>query len=706
MLRPRSLFYPARVRAPQKIGIDVGGTFTDLVLLRGDGTLRLDKTPTTPDDQSRGVMNGLAQLAAAEGEPLAAFLRATSVIVHGTTTADNTMITMTGAVTGLLTSAGHRDELELRRGYKESIWDPALAPPPPICPRRRRIGLPERLDFEGNVVEPLDELAVSAACRRLAKQGVESVAICLLFSYINPAHERRVREIVAEEMPGVDISVSHEVHPSAPEFERTSTTVVNAYVAPRIKRYLRRLEVSLAEAGFGGALRVAQSNGGTMTVDYVERRAVAVLGSGPTGGVTAACHLGELAGVRDFIGVDMGGTSYDVSVVRDGAAEVKAGWNWHHRYLVALPMVEVYSVGAGGGSIAQVNAGALSVGPQSAGAQPGPICYGRGGTRPTVTDANLLLGLLNPDTFCNGALPLRRDGVEDAFRRDIGKPLGFDAIEAAHGVFRLVNANMANAVRRVSAQRGLDPREMALIVFGGNGAVHAGMQAEDLGIRHVLVPRSAPALSALGLALADELVDEVRSYVAPAPRADPTAIDEGFRELRRSAEVALGGAKARFEPLLHLCYPGQTFDIAVPVPLRSGERFTAKTLAATIERFHDQHERLHTYAAREEQPIVRAVRLKAVGPSRKPRFAAASLTRSQPKAARRGRRQVYFDGRFRAVDVYDGSALRPGHRLDGPAIIEEPFTTIVVYPRQTVRLDAFGIYRIELGGRGSGIGGR
>ena len=680
-----------------KIGIDVGGTFTDLVLLRRDGSIRLDKTPTTPDDQSRGVMTGLGRLAEAEGEDLASFLAGCEVIVHGTTTADNTMITMTGAVTGLLTSAGHRDEIELRRGYKESIWDPALPPPPPICPRRRRLGIPERLDFEGNVVVPLDEEAVRAACRRLAKQGVESVAICLLFSFVNPAHESRVREIVREELPEADVSVSHEVHPSAPEFERTSTTLVNAYVGPRIKRYLRHLSRDLEAAGFRGALRIAQSNGGMMSVDYVERRAVAALGSGPTGGVIAACHLGELAEVRDFIGVDMGGTSYDVSVVRGGAAEVKAGWNWHHRYLIALPMVEVYSVGAGGGSIAQVNAGALQVGPASAGAEPGPICYGRGGTRPTVTDANLLLGLLNPATFCNGALPLRREGVEEACRDQIGRPLGVDAVEAADGVFRLVNANMANAIRRVSAQRGLDPRDMALVVFGGNGAVHAGMQAEDLGIRHLLVPRSAPALSALGLALADEVVDEIRSYVSPAAQADPAAIDQRFRELRANAERALGTARTRFEPLLHLCYPGQTFDMAVPVPLKRGAAFTTRTLEGAIERFHDLHERLHTYAARDEVPIVRAVRMKAVAPSRKPRFSPARPTRTSARQALRGRRRAFLGGRFRLATVYDGAGLRPGHEVDGPAIIEEPFTTIVVWPGHRARIDAFGTVRIDVG---------
>ncbi len=688
---------PSRAAVPaHRIGIDVGGTFTDLVLLRGDGSTRLHKALTTPEDQSIGVMNGLAGLAAEEGEALPPFLRRLGVIVHGTTTADNTMITMSGAVTGLLTSAGHRDEIELRRGFKESIWDPAYPPPPPICPRRRRIGVPERLDADGRVVQALDEEALRQACRRLRAQKVESLAICFLFSFLNPAHETRAAEIAAEEMPGVDLSISHQVHPSAPEFERTSTTLVNAYVAPRIKRYLRRLLERLRQAGFRGELRIMQSNGGMMPVEYVERRAVAVLGSGPAGGVIAASHLGGVCGVRDFIGVDMGGTSYDVSVVRGGLAEVKAGWNWHHRYLVALPMIEVYSVGAGGGSVAQVRAGSLQVGPESAGADPGPICYGRGGQRPTVTDANLLLGFLDPNTFCNGALRLQTEGLQEAFRRQIGQPLGLDAVEAAHGVFRLINANMTNAVRRVSAQRGLDPREMALVVFGGNGAVHAGMQAAQLGIRQVIVPRSAAALSAFGLALADEVIDEVRSYVRPAALARPEEIESAFNALERQARSALGRrADIRFERLLHLCYPGQTFDMAVPLGA-NGARFTRATLGETIERFHQLHEQLHTYASRDEQPIVRSVRLKATAARPKPQLSRSAIRRSATRRARRGSRPVFFGDRYRPTAVYDGTALRPGHSLDGPAIVEERFTTVVLYPGHRARIDAYGNYRIAV----------
>src|SRR5437870_3799532 len=398
-----------------RIGVDVGGTFTDLVLAAG-GRIVLSKHPTTPADQSEGVLGGIAQLARRERLGTEELLARTALIVHGTTTADNTMIEMSGATVGLVTSEGHRDEIEIRRGYKEDIWDPALPPPPPICPRRRRCGVPERLDFEGNVIVPLDEDAVRRALRRMKLQGVDSLAVVFLFSFVDPAHERRVREIASEELPQVMVSLSHEVMPAAPEFERTSTTLVNAYVGPRIGRYLSRLDERLRAAGFAGELLIMQSNGGVMPGGYVAEKAVAVMGSGPAGGVNGATAVAGQAGIRDFISVDMGGTSYDVCLVRGGVPDVKAGWNWHHRYLIGLPMVDVQSVGAGGGSIARVESGALRVGPESAGAEPGPVCYGRGGVEPTVTDANPVLGYLNHTSLCRGTMPPDTGGTRAAIR--------------------------------------------------------------------------------------------------------------------------------------------------------------------------------------------------------------------------------------------------------------------------------------------------
>jgi N-methylhydantoinase A len=686
-----------------RIGIDVGGTFTDCVLVRPNGSLQLTKAATTPQDQSQGVIAGIEQLARAEAIGLRELLAATSVIVHGTTTADNTMIEMNGAVTGLITSAGHRDEIELRRGFKEDIWDPAIAPPPPIAPRRRRIGVPERLDFEGNVVVPLDEEAVRAALQRLRKLGCESLAVVFLFSFINPAHEKRVGEIAAEEFPDLSVSLSHEVMPSAPEFERTSTTLVNAYVGPRVNRYLKRLIERLRSDGYRGQLLIMQSNGGIMRPEYIEKRPVAVLSSGPTGGVIAACNVAAAAKVEDFVCGDMGGTSYDVCLIRAGRPEIKAGWNWHHRYVIGLPMVDVHSIGAGGGSIASVVAGTLQVGPRSAGAEPGPVCYGRGGDAPTVTDANAVLGYLNPRDFCDGTMELRLEDARVAIEESIARPLGLGVAEAASGIYRLVNANMANAIRKMSAQRGADPRELTMVVYGGNGPVHATAQAAELGIKSVLVPKTSPAFSALGLLLSDHLLDEMRAYITPVGRADLGMINQFFDEMTHAARKMLSSrsglwSRVEIRRYAHLCYPGQTFDIAVPVVVHALARHEAPASRddweATIERFHDLHEELHTYASREEEPILRAVRITAVGIVDKPRLPRVSRSSGRPHV--KERRKAFFEGKFVLTRVFDGPRLRAGHRVKGPAIIEEPFTTIMLHPRQTAVLDRNGNYHIEI----------
>jgi N-methylhydantoinase A len=682
-----------------RIGIDVGGTFTDFIRVDPRGGIELSKVPTTLEDQSRGVMRGIEALARAQGLGVGDFLAATDLIVHGTTTADNTMIEMNGAKTGLVTSEGHRDEIEIRRGYKEDIWDPAYPPPPPIARRRHRLGVPERLDFRGEVVKPLDEQAVRAAVRRLAAAGIESIAVCLLFSFVNPAHELRVAEIIAEEAPGVRISLSHQVMPTAPEFERTSTTLVDAYVGPRVATYLARLERALRDAGFESDLLIMQSNGGIMTADFLAKRAVAALGSGPTGGVMGACAVAERSRVRDFVAIDMGGTSYEACLVRGGRPNIKSFWNWQHRYLVGLPMVEMHSIGAGGGSIARVEAGALRVGPESAKADPGPICYGRGGSEPTVTDANLVLGYINPEALCGGEFKLRSEGVREAILERVGRPLGLDVVEAAHGIFRIVNANMADAIRRVSSQAGYDPRDLHMVVYGGNGPVHAGRQAEELGIRELLVPKTSPAFSALGLLIADYVVDEQRSYITPSGVAEVERINEIFQELERRAESELRAAQLPRAALdhqryLNVCYPGQTFDMAVPAKTRDG-RMSREDLARTVEDFHDLHEELHAYAVRDEEPVIRSVRVHTLGRTEKPRIGALPAATRPASDALHGRRPAWWGERFEDTPVYDGDRLAAGHRIDGPAIIEERFTTIVVYPGWNASLDANANYAVR-----------
>ncbi len=670
-----------------RLGVDIGGTFTDFALLLEDEVV-LEKTLSTPDDPSEAVMAGLEKLAARQGLALADLLSRTDAIVHATTIADNTLIQMNGARTGLLTTQGFRDELELRRGYKEDIWDVRLPPPLPIVPRRRRLTVPERLRFDGSVLEPLDEEAARRAVQKLARQGVESIAISLLFSFVNPAHELRLAAIVREELPDLPVSLSHEVMPKAPEFERTSTTVVNAYVGPRVSGYLDRLSERLREAGFERELHVMQSSGGVMSREYLRGSPVRILASGPAGGVIGGAQIGAAKGEPDLLCVDMGGTSYDVSVVRGGRAPAEPGWNWHHRYVLGFPMVSVETLGAGGGSICEAEGGMLRVGPESAGADPGPVCYGRGGTRPTVTDANLVLGLLSEESeFAGGSFRLSRKGVEEAFGEHVARPMGYGVEEAAFDCWRLVNANMTQAVRRWTAEKGIDPRGLALLAYGGNGPLFAGIQAQELGIERVLVPLTSPAFSALGVLAAPAVIDEERSYLAPAPQADITRIRELFDELRERAERHLLAAGFAARELLsryqvNLRYPGQNW--ALPVVIAETQGPGRPTLSdglreQLVEEFHQQHEAEYGHARREEEPEITGVRLACGAETPRPSFGSGLRAPERRPEPTTHRRANLGEG-FCEARIHRGPDLRPGDRVASPAVIEETFTTIVVYP--------------------------
>ena len=649
-----------------RVGIDVGGTFTDLICVTPAGDVILDKTPTTLEDQSIGVMNGLTLLAERLGLGVSELCADLDIVVHGTTTADNTMIEMNGAPTGLLVTRGHRDEIEMRRVHKEQIWDPSYPAPPPIARRRARIPIPERMDHRGKVLLELDEEAVRHGVRRLRQLGVESIAVMFLFSFVNPDHERRAGEIIREEFPEVaHVSLSHEVMPRGPEFERVSTTLVNAYVAPKIAMYVGQLEEKLHRAGYGGQLLIMQSTGGVMPPDYVARRAVTLLASGPTGGVMGSALAADRAGISDFVAMDMGGTSFDICLVRDGRPEIKTDWNWRYRYYIGLPMVDVQSVGAGGGSIARVRQGALLVGPESAGSVPGPVCYGRGGEHPTVTDADVVLGYLPETGFAGGRMTLDVAASRAAIDREVAQPLSIDVVEAAWGIERIVNANMANATRRVLASHGADPRTMALIAYGGNGAVHAWAIAAELGVSRVLIPKAAPAFSALGVLVADYVVDMVRAYVVPLSQVDLPRLRDLMRDIadqarKEMAPAGLDEANAQVELYAQMCYPGQNFDMSVPVP--EGVAIAEADLLVLAERFHDQHERDRGFCFRNQQPLVRGVRLVARSETPKPDHFAelGSVTdaaeRAQGPSGRVLRRGVRGDAHLR----------RPAARPRGP----------------------------------------
>jgi N-methylhydantoinase A len=684
-----------------RIGIDIGGTFTDFAVLKGS-QLILHKNLSTPSDRSIGVMTGLKHLAEREQLQLGDFLGQCEAIVHATTIADNTLIEMNGALTGLITTEGFRDEMEYRRGFKESIWDVRLPPPKQITPRRRRLTVPERIVFDGSVYKQLDEDAVRECCRRLKQQDVKSVAISFLFSFVNPTHEKRTAEIVAEEMPGVHISSSHQVLPRAPEYDRTSTTVVNAYIAPRVTSYLETLVARLKEAGYRKQLMVMQASGGVMTKEYIEGSPIRVLSSGPAGGVVGSAYVGGAKGCPNLLCVDMGGTSYDVSVVLNGAAPAEAGWNMHHRYLIGVPMVKVETLGAGGGSICHVNAGTLEVGPASAGAEPGPICYGRGGRQPTVTDAMLMLGILSADSeFAGGSFSLRKAGVEEAFSK-IGQQMGYGAEEAAFDCWRVVNANMTQAVRRSTAEKGIDPTDMVMLAYGGNGPVFAAVQAQDLGIDRVLVPKASPTFSALGTLVANPSIDEERSYIASAQTLDVGKLRSLWKDLDQRAEKYFSDANfsrdqvfAKYQ--MKMRYPGQNWSLTFDVKTNQGAgdlSFVDDSIGArAIDAFNKRHMAEYGHVREGETPEVVGVRLSTYVQSP---VLPVGRGFTAPKVAAKGaktRRANLGEG-YRETPVFRGAELKPGHEIIGPAIIEESFTTIVLYPGWRAQVDDAGDYEL------------
>lgn len=681
------------------LGVDVGGTFTDLVAVDPRGGYHSTKTPSTAD-QSLGVMNGIERIARTQGWSLEELLEKTGVIVHGTTVATNALLEYRGAKLGLITTKGFRDELEFRRSYKESTFNPRLEAPPAICPRRYRIGVPERVDARGEVIRELDESAVRAALAFFREEGIESVAVAFLFSFLNPAHERRVAELVAEVLPDAFLSLSCEVLPEIREFERVSTTVVNAFTGPAIRSYLDELGQRLESAGFGGELFIMQSNGGVLSAAESARLAVGTLLSGPAGGVTAASFIGDKAGYGNLITVDMGGTSYDISVIED-LEPTTTTESWIGRYRIALPMLDIHTIGAGGGSIAWIDdGGALRVGPQSAGAEPGPACYGRGGARPTVTDVNLLLGYLDPDNFLGGEMKLDVEAARNALDEHVAAPLELDTLEAAAAVSDIVNNNMANASHFVTTKRGYDPKDFALVAVGGAGAVHAGRQAELLGVGTVIVPGFAPVFCALGDIVANLQVSEARTLSGRLDELDLERLNEIFSEMEKSARERMGAQQVvesfELRRQLDLRYVGEVHEVTVPLKSRT-RRITALNLEATASAFHELHDKLYSHRDLEQPIEVLTLRLELVGLRPAPRMPGRDFGPEDPAAALTGERTVHFDGGPRDTPVYDGGKLEPGNFITGPALIEQWGTTIVVHPSQEALVDAYGNVVIELG---------
>ncbi|RUM98284.1 hydantoinase/oxoprolinase family protein [Pseudaminobacter arsenicus] len=679
------------------IGVDVGGTFTDLVCVGEAGDVLTAKVPSTPADQGIGVLSGIANLADRAAVSVEDLLARTKMIVHGTTVATNTMIEWSGAHTYLLTTRGFRDLIDIRRNYKEAAFDIRLKAPYPIVPRRRRIPITERITETGAVLTPLAEEEVRAAARRLADEGAQAVAICFLFSFLAPEHELRAREIIHEVLPSIHVSLSHEVLPKIREFERLSTTIVDAYVTPKLRGYLTNLERTLAERGYAGDFFIMRSNGGVVDVGRAAESGVQLVASGPAGGVVAASSIGAAVSDRNLLTIDMGGTSADVSLIRDGTPSVSMD-SWFSRYRVAVPLVDVTSVGAGGGSIAWIDdGGALRIGPASAGSYPGPACYGRGGTAATVTDANLILGYIGADSFLGGAMALDVEGARRALQAGIADPLGVGVEEAAAAIVRIVNHNMANALRVISIEKGYDVRDFSLMAFGGGGPLHAAALVQELRVRRILVPRGhASVLCALGDVLADIRESRSRGYYARSETVDLPALAQAVTTMVDEAD-ALMGEQARnlrrvVECALEMRYKGQTHEVAVPIG--SGLEPTPERWAEVLADFDRLHAQRFSYSRPGAEIEIVGLQVDRFALRAKPEMNGLGRT-SQATAT--SERPVHFPtaAGYVPTPIYSGVELGLGFTARGPLVIEEANTSVVVMPGQRVSLVAGNVYIIE-----------
>jgi N-methylhydantoinase A len=666
-----------------KIGIDVGGTFTDLFLWSPDGQVGSFKVLSTPEDPSLGVLAGLSAIAASRDETLEDFVPQISTIVHGTTVTTNAVLTRRGARTGLVTTRGVRDALEMRRGIREEQYDNRYQNVTPLVPRHLRLPVSGRLDRNGRELDPLDLADLRAAVDELRRDGVEAVAICFMNAFANPAHERAASELLRAALPGVWVSASSEVLPTIRFYDRVSTTVLDAYTGPVLGRYLESLLARLSGAGFSGVLLVMQSSGGVASAEQARARPGVTLLSGPAAGPAA---LGPL-GVASAVVVDMGGTSFDVSLVHSGRVALKAQGEIA-RLRTALPMLDIVTIGAGGGSIGWIDSGGLlRMGPESAGAHPGPACYGRGGEVPACTDADLGLGYLDPERFAGGALRLDLAAARRAIAEKVAAPLGLSVEQAAAGMYRVINANMAHGVRQITVQRGLDPREFPLLVAGGAGALHAAMIARELGIDRLIVPAIASTLCATGMLLSDLAHDSVRTFVGPLTKIDVGALRALVAEMKQESPLD----DPDFELALDLRYAKQYHEVTVRLP---DERLDFDAIAKL---FHAEHDRLYGYELSAERTPLELinVRVRAIGKVEKP---ALPRIAAGPTPAPIGERRAYLPERdaFEPVPVYDGHALAAGNRLAGPALIERRDTTIFVSPSFSARVDELGSVRLEV----------
>ena len=691
---PYSLPLFARVEsdhrmARYRVTVDTGGTFSDFVHLNEQtGEISIAKIASTPDDPSRAILAGLEALLASvtEADEIGYFC-------HGTTVGTNALLEGKGVRTALLVTEGFRGIYpvgEQARPYGTAIFDVMYDKPAPLVPSRLTGEVKERIDFRGDVLRPLDETALRETVRALKAQNIESIAVCLLFSFLHPEHEARVRDIVLEEIPDCSVSLSCEVLPQIREYYRLSTTVINAYLQPILARYIAQLDRRLAAAGIVTRQKyIMQSNGGMATFAAAARRAVTTVLSGPAGGVTAGVLACGMSGSANIITFDMGGTSCDVALIKDGEPLLSSRGKIEGRDL-AVPMLDINTVSAGGGTVATVDRfGVLQVGPQSAGAVPGPACYGRGGEAPTITDCNLVLGYLGEDNFLGGRMRLDAAKARAAIEAAVARPLGLDVAEAAEGIVRVIDVKMEEAIKAISTMRGHDLRDFMLLAFGGAGPLHAGRIARDLGMAGVIVPLYPGVFSAIGLLMSDVKHDYIRSKLSPLSEVTPADVNGMFERMVAQAleELRDDGFAAdhiRIERALDMRYAGQGYEIAVPCSVQPLQEAGLKQLRAT---FDQQHRAMFGHMAPQEPVEIVSFRVRGIGlvpPVEMPKFKPAGTTL---RDARRELRRVRFDGRELDCPVYQRERLDVGLTVAGPAVLDQFDCTTVICPGQTARVD-------------------
>ena len=672
-----------------RLGVDVGGTFTDLVLYNTEtNQLEFAKTPSTPDDLTMGIKKGVQELI----ERLKLHPREVSFFAHGTTVATNTLLERKGARMALVTTEGFRDVLEVGRQDRPHLYDWRKRRSEPLVPRHLRFEVRERVLYTGEILVPLTEEEIQNLIRQVREANVKSVAVCLIHSYANPTYEKAIGEALSKMLPYVTVTVSHEILPEFKEYERMSTTVINAYVAPVMKGYLQRLQSRVSELDIDANIHIMQSNGGMMGVDTTMGRTVHTILSGPAAGVIGSVALANQAGELNCISVDMGGTSLDVSLSYDGKIRLKKDGEVD-RLPIKVPMVDIHTLGAGGGSIAWIDSGgALRVGPRSAGAYPGPACYGQGGGDATVTDANLVLGRLGAKSFLGGRMVLDYQNAWKVINNKLAEPLGLSVEEAADGIVRVVNAEMTRGIRVVSVAKGYDPREFCLVAFGGAGPVHAAELAAELDIPRVMVPTAPGVTSALGLLMADLRHDYVRTVLG---RVDNRALAElnaqyDEMEAEATAQMHREDVESSFVTLhrsADVRYVGQGYELELPVEL---DALNVGIIDGVFDRFHNEHQRQYGYCTPDSPVEIVNLRLTALAKFPRPARDPAVLDgTTNPTKPLKGTRKVYFRNEPTVTSIYDRNQIRPGDIVTGPAIIEQLDSTTVVWPIQHARADAF-----------------